>query len=205
MSDEIKKYYYGSPVLLAFLMFGSNFLNTKMFSFGDLNFTVWFVLSVFSFACGWLINKTLNWRRGGKVVFALIVATTIVSVVMISLFREYFASNELLAENLILYSLRNVVLGCMGFFGMSVAEVFHLQKEILSQNNKIESYENMINIAQKEAELKIKEAKLNAQGIVREAELQARSYLEKKERMEKELKEIIQIERELIRKYEENQ
>ncbi|MCU7495215.1 MAG: hypothetical protein HF314_04970 [Ignavibacteria bacterium] len=186
-------------------MFGSNFLNTKLFSFGDLNFSVWFVLSVFSFACGWLIDKTMYWKAGGKVIFAVIVATTITSVLMITFFKEYFSTNELVVENLILYSLRNVVLGCMGFFGMAVAEVIVLQKEILNLNNKIGAYENMVSNAQKEADLKLKEAQLNAQMIVKEAELEARQHQEKKNKIEKDLKEFIQVERELIRKYEENE
>lgn len=204
MNRKIKIYYYAAPLLLGVFMFGSNFLNTKLFSFGDLNFAVWFVLSVFSFACGWLIDKTLNWKVGGKVVFAVIVATTLTSVIMITFFREYFSSNELVAENIILYSLRNVVLGCMGFFGMAVAEVFILQKEVVSLNNKIDSYENMVGIAEKEAELKLQEARLSAQLIVKEAELEARAHMEKKAKIEKDLKEFIQVERELIRKYEEN-
>ncbi|MGE5431651.1 MAG: DivIVA domain-containing protein [Syntrophomonadaceae bacterium] len=205
MNRKVKIYYYAAPLLLGVFMFGSNFLNTKLFAFGDLNFSVWFVLSVFSFACGWLIDKTMNWKVGGKVVFAVIVATTITSVLMISFFREYFASNELITENLILYSLRNVVLGCMGFFGMSVAELFVLQKEVVSLNNRIDAYESMVANARKEADLKLKEAQLNAQVIVREAEMEARQHQEKKARIEKDLKEFIQVERELIRKYEENE
>lgn len=205
MNRKVKVYYYAAPLLLGVFMFGSNFLNTKLFSFGDLNFAVWFVLSIFSFACGWLIDKTMNWKAGGKVIFAVIVATTITSVLMISFFREYFSSNELVTENLILYSLRNVVLGCMGFFGMAVAEVFVLQKTVVSLNNRIDAYENMVANARKEADLTLKEAQLNAQMIVREAELEARQHLEKKARIEKDLKEFIQVERELIRKYEENE
>lgn len=205
MKRKIKLYYYAAPLLLGVFMFGSNFLNTKLFSFGDLNFAVWFVLSVFSFACGWLIDKTLNWKVGGKIVFAVIVATTITSVLLITFFREYFSSNELVAENLILYSLRNVVLGCMGFFGMAVAEVFVLQKEVVSLNNRIDAYESMVSNAEKEAELKLKEAQLNAQIILREAEMEAKEHQEKKAKIEKDLKEFIQVERELIKKYEENE
>ncbi|HEX2868509.1 MAG TPA: hypothetical protein VHO03_15810 [Ignavibacteriales bacterium] len=205
MKRKTKPYYYAAPLLLGVFMFGSNFLQTKLFSFGDLNFAVWFVLSVFSFACGWLIDKTLNWKAGGKVVFAVIVATTATSVLMVTFFREYFSSNELVTENLILYSLRNVVLGCMGFFGMAVAEVFVLQKEVVSLNNRIDAYESMVANAQKEAELKIKEAQLNAQMILRDAEMEAKEHQEKKAKIEKDLKEFIQVERELIRKYEENE
>ena len=81
---------YGVPFLLGLLIFASNFLNTSLFNFGDRNFAVWFVLSVLCFACGWYINKSLGWQLGGKVVFAVIVAVTLISIVIIIFFNEYF-------------------------------------------------------------------------------------------------------------------
>ena len=106
MNENRKNYYYLTPLLLSIFIFASNFLDTKLFTFGDLNFAVWFILSVFSFACGWLINTTLGWKFGGRVVFAVIVATTIISVLLISVFKEYFGTSQFIAENLILYSLQ---------------------------------------------------------------------------------------------------
>ncbi|RJP62325.1 MAG: hypothetical protein C4539_18395 [Ignavibacteriales bacterium] len=203
MSDIIKKYYYLTPLLLSILVFASNFLETRLFSFGDLNFAVWFVLSLFCFACGWLINSTFGWKRGGRIVFAMIVATAVISVVMLIMFREYFSSSQTIAENLILYSLRNVTLGCMSFFGMAVKELLSLQKEISNQSFRLEAYEQMVTDAKKESELVLKEAKLNAEKLIREAENLAKSHLDKKEKIEKELKEFIHLERELIKKYEE--
>ena len=203
MNESRKKYYFLTPLLLALLVFASNFLNTALFKFGDLNFAVWFVLSVFCFACGWLINNSLGWRFGGRVVFAVIVATTLLSVVLITIFSEYFGSSELLTENLILYSLRNVTLGCMGFFGMAVSELIIVQKEIFAQKFRLEAFENMITDAKKEADLELKEARLKAERIIFDAEKQTKTFIEKKERIEKELKEFIRTEKELLRKYEE--
>ena len=196
-------YNYFTPILLGVLMFASNFLNTSLFKFGDNNFAVWFVLSVFCFAIGWFINKTLNWHLGGKIVFATIIAATLISVFMISFFRDYFSANELLTENLILYSLRNITLGAMAFFGMAVSEVLMLQRSGLVMKEKIEMYDNLVKDAKKEAELELKEAKVNAQKILNDAELKAKDALLKKERIEHELKEFIQTEKELIKKYEE--
>ncbi len=193
---------YFTPALLGVLMFSSNFLNTNFFKFGDNNFTVWFVLSLLCFACGWFIDKTLNWRTGGKVVFAMIVSVTIISVLMISFFRDYFAANELLTENLILYSLRDITLGAMAFFGMAVVEILTLQKELFVAREKLKTYEEVSIDTKKEAELEIREAKLKAQKIVADAELTAKNTILNKERIEKELKEFIQAEKELIKKYE---
>ncbi len=197
-----KFYNYIFPFLLGILMFASNFLNTKLFSFGDHNFTVWFVLSVLCFALGWYINKSLGWRTGGKIVFSLIIAATIISIMVITFFRDYFAANELLTENLILYSLRNVTLGAMALFGMAISEVLTLEKEIAITKEKLGMYESELKDAKKEAELEIREAKIEAKKIVTEAGLTAKEITLKKNRIENDLKDFIQAEKELIRKYE---
>ncbi len=195
--------YYLTPGLLGVLMFASNFLNTNLFNFSGNYFAVWFVLSVLCFACGWFINKTLGWRYGGKVVFSMIIAVTIISVLMISFFRDYFAANDLLTENLILYSLRDITLGAMAFFGMSVVEILTLQRDFLVLKEKFKVYEELNLDAKKEAALELKDAKIQAQKIINDAELNAKNTFLKKERIEKELKEFIQAEKELIKKYEE--
>jgi hypothetical protein len=197
-----KFYNYIFPLLLGILMFASNFLNTKLFSFGDHNFTVWFVLSVLCFALGWYVNKSLGWRTGGKVVFSIIVAVTVVSIMLITFFREYFAANELLTENLILYSLRNVTLGAMAFFGMATSEVLTLEKEIAVVKEKLGMYESELKDAKKEAELEIREAKIEAKKIIIDAGITAKEIMLKKNRIENDLKDFIQAEKELIRKYE---
>jgi len=194
---------YGAAVLLAVFLFISNFLNTNLFDFGQLNFAVWFVLSIFSFSCGWFINRVLGWQHGGKIVFAIIIAVTIVSLFIIIFFNEYFAAAELLTENIILYSLRNIMLGAMGFFGMALQEVLGSERESVILKEKIKVYEQTMLDAKKEAELTLREAKVTAQKFVNDAELHAKNTILKKERIEKELKEFIHTERELIKKYEE--
>jgi len=196
--------HYSTPALLGILMFASNFLSTNLFRFGEHNFSVWFVLSVFCFACGWFINKSMGWHFGGKVVFAVIISVTFISVALISLFRNYFSADQLLAENLILYSLRNITLGAMAFFGMAVAEIIILQKDQLLLSEKIKMIESSVFDSKKEVELEIREAKLNAKKILNDAELEAKNTVLRKERIERELKEFILAEKELIKKYEED-
>ena len=194
---------YGAAALLAVFLFVSNFLNTSLFDFGQLNFAVWFVLSILSFSSGWFINRVLGWQHGGKIVFAILVSVTIISLVIVIFFNEYFSASELLTENLILYSLRTIMLGAMGFFGMAIQEVLGSERESVILKEKIKVYEQTMIDAKKEAELTLKEAKVNDQKIVNDAELSAKNIFLKKERIEKELKEFIQIEKELIKKYEE--
>src|ERR1035437_10315465 len=110
---EKPKIYYLTAGLLAILVFASNFLSTDLFKAGFQNFSVWFVLSMFSFACGWLINKTLGYNHGGKIVFAVIVTSAFVSSIMISFYSGYFCLSDLLVETIILYILRNITLGAM--------------------------------------------------------------------------------------------
>ena len=128
----------------------------------------------------------------------------ILSVLLISIFKEYFGTSQFIVENLILYSLRDVTLGCMGFFGMAVKELLTLQKENSNQKFKVEAFEQLVIDAKKEADIELREAKIQAEKIIMEAELTAKNYMEKKEKIEKNLKEFIQIERELIKKYEES-
>jgi hypothetical protein len=194
---------YSVPFLLGLLIFASNFLNTSLFNFGDRNFAVWFVLSVLCFACGWYINKSLGWQLGGKVVFAVIVAVTLISIVIIIFFNEYFGTFELLTENLILFSLRNIILGAMGIFGMSIQEVLSRESEALILREKVKILEETAVDSKKESALALKEASLKAEKIINDAEANAKNTFLKKERIEQELKEFIQTERELIKRYEE--
>jgi len=194
---------YSVPFLLGLIIFASNFLNTSLFNFGDRNFAVWFVLSILSFACGWYINRSLKWQLGGKVVFAVIVAVTIISIAIIIFFNEYFGTFELLTENLILFSLRNITLGAMGIFGMAIQEILSGEKEALILREKVKVLEATAADSKKEAELLLREASIKAEKIINDAEATAKNIILKKERIEQELKEFIQTERELLKRYEE--
>jgi hypothetical protein len=194
---------FSIPVLLGILVFASNFLNTELFQFGDQNFAVWFVLSVLCFACGWYINRSLGWQFGGKVIFSVIISVALLSVVMIIFFYEYFGTAEILTENLILYSLRNITLGAMGIFGMAIQEILSGEKQAAILREKVKVLEATADDSKKEAELVLKEANLKAEKIIHEAELTSKNTILTKERIEKELKEFIQTERELIKRYEE--
>jgi len=194
---------YAAAILLGVLIFASDFLDTDIFNFDEKNFAVWFVLSILCFASGWYINKTLGWHKGGKIVFSVIISVTIVSIFMVTFFSGYFNANEILTENLILYSLRNVTLGAMGFFGMAIQEVINNRRDTQNLMEKVELLERETDISNKEVQLKIKEANLNAERIINDAEAKAKNLILKKERIERELKEFIQTERELIKRYEE--
>jgi phosphoglycerol transferase MdoB-like AlkP superfamily enzyme len=194
---------YSVPFLLGLLIFASNFLNTSLFNFGDRNFAVWFVLSVLCFACGWYVNKSLGWQLGGKVVFAVIVAVTLISIVIIIFFNEYFGTFELLTENLILFSLRNIILGAMGIFGMSIQEVLSRESEALILREKVKILEETAVDSKKESALLMKEAALKAEKIINDAEANSKNTMLMKERIEQEIKEFIQTERELLKRYEE--
>ena len=193
---------YSVPVLLGILIFASDFLNTSLFNFGDRNFAVWFVLSILCFACGWYINRSLGWQKGGRVVFAVIVSITIISIAIIVFFNEYFATFELLTENLILFSLRNITLGAMGISGMAIQEVVSGEKEALILREKVKVLEATAADSKKEAELLLREASIKAEKIINDSEAKAKNTILRKERIEEELQDFIQIERELIKRYE---
>jgi len=199
---EKKSIYYATPGLLAVIIFASNFLSTDLFKAGYQNFSVWFVLSVFSFACGWLINKTLSYNHGGKVVFAVIVASVFVSVILVSIFSEYFGLSNLLVENMILYVLRNIMLGAIAFFGMALSEVILLQKEGNRGKSKEDDSKKILIAAQREAQLIVEESKLKADKMLYNAQQSVDDMVERKTQIERRLKEFLSVEKELIKKYE---
>lgn len=200
---ERKKTYYFIPVLIAVILFASNFLSTDIFNNSTHSFTVWFVLTVFTFACGWFIDRTLGWNYGGKLVFAIIIASVIISVFMIGIFGNYFGVNNLVTENLILYSLRNIVLGSMALFGMAVSEVAHLRLGYIeTEDEEIVQKEEKTYDVGDQADLILKEARLDAEKIVFDAQKKAEEIYQRKKHVETQLKEFIQVERDIIHKYE---
>ena len=173
-----------------------------MFKAGYQNFSVWFVLSLFSFACGWLINKTLGYNHGGKVIFAVIVSAAFISVILVSLFSGYFGLNEMLVENMILYILRNIMLGAMSFFGMALCELITYQKDSSPSKVKEDDSKKVLANAQKEAQIIIEEAKLKADKMIYQVGQGINEMVDRKNQIERRLKEFIAAERDLIRKYE---
>lgn len=194
------KKYYLAPLLLSGLIFISNFLNTTLFGQEIINFAVWFILSLFIFAIGWITNNTLGWVHGGKIVFSVIVAMAVISAMLVSFFSDYFLTENLLFENIILFTLRNIFLGSMAFFGMSVSELVNSQRFI--ENYKNQDNEKLIKEASKKAELMLKEAKLESDKIIFEATKKASAIIEQKNRLERKIKEFIDVEKEIIKKYE---
>jgi VIT1/CCC1 family predicted Fe2+/Mn2+ transporter len=122
---------------------------------------------------------------------------------MIVFFYEYFGTAEVLTENLILYSLRNITLGAMGIFGMAIQEILSGEKQAAVLTEKVKVLEAAADDSKKEAELLLKEARLEAEKIINNAEVKSKNIVLTKERIEKELKEFIQTEKELIKRYEE--
>lgn len=197
--DNLK---YGVVVLLGLIMFSSNFLSPKLFTGEILNFAVWFILSIFAFSCGWIINKTLGWNYGGKLVFAVIVAASAMSVFMVSFFKGYFGINDYLTENFILYSLRNIMIGVIGIFGLAVAELLHVQKEIENLKHQAQLNRKIAEDAEREAEIIIREARSKADEILVTAERESVEMINRKKEIEMQLKEFLKTEKELIKQYE---
>lgn len=197
-----KPIYYATAGLLAVIMFASNFLSTDLFKAGYQNFSVWFVLSVFSFACGWLMNKTLGYNHGGKVIFSVIVASAFISILLVSIFSEYFGLSELIVENMILFVLRNITLGSMALFGMVVSELIIIQKEGEGNKNKLEEIRRLMANTQREAKLIVEDARLKSEQMLYETQQTIDDMIERKNLIEIRLKEFISAEKDLIKKYE---
>jgi len=194
--------YFGA-LLIALLIYASNFIGVDYFNFGSNNFAVWFVLSVFCFASGWFLSRQAGWQYGGKILFAVIVATLVLSLFTVTFFNEYFGSDNISAENLILYSLRNITLGAMGFFGMAMQFILQGAREVIILKEKIKILENSKLDYELKGDLIIKEAELKAKEIISNAEIEAEKINMIKNKTENELKQLIKNEFELLKKYKE--
>ncbi|NUN10393.1 MAG: hypothetical protein HUU54_14560 [Ignavibacteriaceae bacterium] len=195
---------YFAVALTALLVFSSNFIDTDLFRIGDMNIAVWFILSALCFGAGWYLKSYYEWNDGVKTLISVTASVAIITVIMVMSFGEYFAAGNTSIEKLLAYMVRNILLGSMGIFGLAVSEVISLDKEAYSLKEKVTLFEETIKDAKKESDLIIRDANIKAAKTINDAELTAKNIFLKKERIEKELKEFIQIEKELLKKYEEN-
>ena len=124
----------------------------------------------------------------------------LISALLVSFFSDYFLSENLLFENIILYTVRNIFLGSMALFGMSVAELINIQREI--ENLRNQDGDKLLEESKRKSELILKEAKLEAEKLIFEANKKASNVLEQKNILERKLKEFIEVEKEVIKKYE---
>ncbi len=88
---------------------------------------------------------------------------------------------------------------------MAVSNVFQLQRRVEKMSAGWQGSEKIIKNAEKEGEIIVKEAKLNAEKIIMDAKKQANQIIEVRNKIERQIKEFIQIEKDLIKKYEENE
>lgn len=193
-----KKIYYLAPLIIAILLFSSNFLNTQLFGSETINFVVWFILSLFVFVTGWFLNNILGWVHGGKIVFAVIVATTILSLILVSILSNYFLTENMLFENIILYSLRNIMLGAIAIFGMTVSELITLQREIekIKSNNGNNSFTYIKNDNENLNSLK----NLKSDKIFMESQKILDEIQNQKDLLEQKLDEFIEFEKKILNK-----
>ncbi len=197
--NEIKKGYFLYPLFLTFLLVVSNLLNANLFVNSEYTFAVWFILLLASFATGWLMNSGFKWSNGNKVIFIVTIISIIITLSLVALFRNSFDMNNSLLGNLVLYSLRVLVLGLSALFGLSISENLKLQEKI--EDSKLGDEVQDVSTSDK-AEYYIKEAKLKAEKLLFEAEKEAQQIKESKTQIEIQLRELIHTEREVIRKYE---
>lgn len=191
------------PVFMVVLIAFSDFLGTELFQTITNDMLVWLFLSGLCFSAGWYTLKNFGWKQTTQIIVSVTLANMIISAILVSIFPEYFLLNGVIAENILLFGVRNVLLGAMGMFGAAVAENFTLHSEKKIIEEKLKVYESTIKDTRKESDLILREAQVKAAKLLLDAESASKNIILKKERIEKELREFIQIEKALIKKYEE--
>jgi hypothetical protein len=197
--NDINKIYFLFPVFLAFLLVISNLLNANLFVNAEYTFAVWFIFMLAAFVSGWIMNSVFQWNDGIKIISITIAVSIVLSLLFVAIFRHNFDMNNSFMGNLVLYSLRVLVLGLSSLFGFSVSE--NMKHKTNSENEESIDEIPEVDMSDK-AEYYIKEAKLKAEKILFEAEKDAQKIIERKDKIETQLRELINTEREVIRKYE---
>lgn len=196
---DISKLYFFYPFALLVVLSMSVALSGNLFVNSEYTFSIWFILFLISFFLGWLIHSGFQWKSGIKIISITTAIAVLFSLIAVALFRDVFEIKNSVVSNVVLYSLRVTLLGLGSLFGLSIAENIKNQK--LIQESKVEKDFPELGYTQK-AEFYIKEAKLKAEKIVFEAEKEAEKMRDQKQQVETQLRELIHTEREVIRKYE---
>ncbi len=173
-------------------------LSANVFVNSEYTFAVWFLLMLATFSLGWLMYSGFGWGNGSKIVLGSIAISIVFSLIVVAGFTSYLDTHNSLIGNLVLYTLRTVVLGFSGLFGLLFAENTKHRTEVGCGKNDIPEE---IDESQK-AEYYIKEAKLQAEKIIFNAEKDVQELNGRKAQIEIQLRELIHTEREVIRKYE---
>ncbi|MDA3861101.1 MAG: hypothetical protein PF445_07720 [Melioribacteraceae bacterium] len=197
--NEIKKIFFAYPIFLTFLLVISSFLSANLFVNSEYTFAVWFILMLVSFATGWLMNSGFMWNNGIKVILITTLISVVITLMIVALFRNNFDMNSSLVGNLVLYSLRVLVLGLSAVFGLSFSE--NMKNVVQKNDTELDTDIPEASISDK-AEYYINEAKLKADKLLFEAEKEAHQIRDRKTQIEMQLRELIHTEREVIRKYE---
>jgi len=195
---SINKLYFLYPILLVFVSTISVLLSANVFVNSEYTFAVWFLLMLATFSLGWLMYSGFGWGNGSKIVLGSIAISIVFSLIVVAGFTSYLDTHNSLIGNLVLYTLRTVVLGFSGLFGLLFAENTKHRTEVGCGKNDIPEE---IDESQK-AEYYIKEAKLQAEKIIFNAEKDVQELNGRKAQIEIQLRELIHTEREVIRKYE---
>jgi len=190
--------YYTLPLFLLSLMVISILLNTNLFVNEDYTFVVWFVLMLAAFAAGKLMFPAFSKNYGAKIILVVTVIAAFLDLGIVATFHEKFSVHATLIGNLVLFALRVMLLGFSAFFGFIYSQLSRVSDTVKKEEvNFSEDNKN-----KEQVDLIIKQAKLKAEKIIFDAQKEAGQIKENKEKLELELRQLIQTEREVLRQYE---
>lgn len=93
----------------------------------------------------------------------------------------------------------------MAFFGMSVSRILIYEKQLEANKKVLEDFENKVPLAEREAEIVLKEAKLKAEELLLQTQKKCNELIEAKNKIDRQLAELIKTEEELLKQYESNE
>lgn len=202
MTEKPAVIYLLTPVL-AGLLYASNYLNPALFDSTEYLFALWFGLSFLTFMIGWQISRSAGWVTAARMLYLAVSAAAVAAAAYVIAQALMQSEKAIPLELVILYILRNMLLGAAAFFGAAIAEISSLKLRLADTSAKYNELKKIRFAADKEAKLKLKEADLQAKEIIGDAKRDLHAIINRKNDYEKRLKELIIAEMELIKKYEE--
>jgi hypothetical protein len=93
----------------------------------------------------------------------------------------------------------------MAFFGMAVSRILIYEKQLEANKHILENLEEKIPLAEREANIVLKEAKLKAEELLLQTQKKCNELIEAKNKIDRQLTELIKTEEELLKQYESNE
>jgi len=192
------------PVLIILLIQLSNFVTKLNEQSGDINFSVFFGISLVILIIGYLYSQNSQWDKNFKILSYLIILSLLITVPIGYNFIVFEPKREIKIYLTINMVFKNLILYAIALLGISLSEVWKLKKGNYELKNELDKFNSEKMQKLKTAELELTEAKLKSNEMIEKAKLELQIIKQEHKKITNEIKDFIKTEWTFIRKFEQN-